>query len=174
MNEVITQSRWGLAPLIEHNWGYMSSLVAEEEPSIPKMHVMGLAFRTEGAREKSQSDLKVIQRTELEKWPNLFGGAEMIMCGSLKLKQEAVILKLSWRAQDLEMLELDITCSERLLSGNKTTQRERILLHWTKQKGVGGLRNTIITLTTDMEVQNLENAQLAWVLFSSTISSCFL
>ena len=53
----------------------------------------------------------------------------MIMCGSLTLKQEAVILKLSWRGQDLEMLELDITCSERLLSGNKTTQRERILLH---------------------------------------------
>ena len=90
------------------------------------------------------------------------------------MKQEAVILKLFWRAQDFEMLELYIASSGKLLSGNKNTQRERILLHWTKQKRGGDLKNTVRTLTTDMEVQNLEIAQVAWVLFRSTTSSCFL
>jgi hypothetical protein len=31
-----------------------------------------------------------------------FGGAQKIVCGSQKLKQEAVILKLLWRPQDVQ------------------------------------------------------------------------
>ena len=78
------------------------------------------------------------------------------MCGSWTLKQEAVILKLFLRDQDREMLELWDTCSGKLLLGNINTKREIILLHWTKQKGVGDLKKNVRTLTTDMEMQNLE------------------
>ena len=72
---------------------------------------MGWAARTEGELECSWSEHRVIQRTELEKRPNVFGGTEMIMCESRTLKEEAVILNLSWRPQHFEMLELCDTCS---------------------------------------------------------------
>ena len=87
------------------------------------------------------------------------------------IERKAVILKLFWRPQDLEMLEFWITCSGKLHSGNKATRRARILPLWTKQKGFGDLKNT---LTTDMEMQNLEIAQLAWDIFRSSISLCCL
>lgn len=67
---------------------------------------MERAARTTGTGECSQPDLRVIQRTKLEKLHNLLGGAEKIMCGSWRLKHEAVILKLPWRHKDFEILEL--------------------------------------------------------------------
>ena len=92
----------------------------------------------------------------------------MIMCGSRTLKEESEILKLSWRHQNFEMLELCVTCSGKLLPGNKTTHRKRILLHCTKHKGVGDLK---ITLTTDVELLSLEISQLVLVLIWYAISS---
>ena len=53
-------------------------------------------------------------------------------------------------------------------SWNKNSQRGRIVLQWTKQKGVGDLKNT---LTSDKVMQCLEFAQLDLVFLSSSISS---
>jgi len=43
---------------------------------------------------------RVLQRVELKKYCQLFGGAEKIMCESQTLKQEAATLKLPCRLQD--------------------------------------------------------------------------
>ena len=48
-----------------------------------------------------------------------------VLCRSWTLKEETVILKLSWRHQDFEILELCHTCSGKQLSGNKTTPKKR-------------------------------------------------
>ena len=47
----------------------------------------------------------MIQRTVQEKWPNQFGVADMILCGSWILKQEAVILNNHMWAMQWKMLE---------------------------------------------------------------------
>ena len=41
--------------------------------------------------ERSQPELRVIQRSELEKWPYLSGGLQKIMCGSKTLEQETEV-----------------------------------------------------------------------------------
>jgi hypothetical protein len=46
-----------------------------------------------------QPELRMQQRSELEKCRQPLGGAQKIMCGSHILKQEAVTLKLPWRPQ---------------------------------------------------------------------------
>ena len=56
------------------------------------------------------------------------------MCESWRLKQEAVILTLPWRHQDFDILELCVTCSRKLLEGNKTTQTETIMLQETAER----------------------------------------
>ena len=46
------------------------------------------------------TELRVLQRAELEMGPKPLGRAQKIMCGSQTLEQEAVTLKLPWRPQD--------------------------------------------------------------------------
>jgi hypothetical protein len=46
-------------------------------------------------------DQPELRGAELENLHQPFGGAQKIMCGSQTLKQETVILKLSWRPQDV-------------------------------------------------------------------------
>jgi hypothetical protein len=57
----------------------------------------------------------------------------------------------------LEMPEPWNTCQGKLLTGNGPSPGERSLLQSTKMKGVGDLKST---LTSDMEMQSLEFAQL--------------
>lgn len=76
----------------------------------------------------------------------------------------------------LEMPEPWDTCQGKLLTGKGTSPRERSVLQSTKLKGVGDLKRV---LTSDMELQSLELAQLVFCLalvqyFPTTLSSlCF-
>ena len=67
---------------------------------IEDVSTMGWPARTAAAVEMDQAELRVLQRTELQKWHQLFGGVH-IMCGSEILKHEAVTLKLPWRPDDV-------------------------------------------------------------------------
>jgi hypothetical protein len=49
----------------------------------------------------NQLELRVLQGAELEKSFHPFGRAQKIMFGSETLKQEAVMLKLPWRSQNV-------------------------------------------------------------------------
>ena len=62
---------------------------------------MGWSPRLASAMKWSQLDPGEQQRAELEKGPKPFGGAQKIMCISQTLEQEAVMLKLPWRPQDV-------------------------------------------------------------------------
>jgi hypothetical protein len=46
--------------------------------------------------------LRVLQRAELKKLYQPFGGAQKIMCRSPTLRPEAEILKLPWRLEDAQ------------------------------------------------------------------------
>jgi hypothetical protein len=97
-----------------------------------------------------QPELRVLQRVELEKGRQPFGRAQSIMCGLQILKQEAVMLKLPWRPQDVS----DAKAMRYLL--RKAANREWNQLRKKKfvavnkdEKGVGDLKTT---LQSDMEI----------------------
>lgn len=68
----------------------------------------------------------------------------------------------------LEIPESWDACQEELLTGSGTNLRERNVLQTTKLKIVGDLKST---LTTDVEMQRVEFAQLVSALLWSSISS---
>ena len=59
----------------------------------------------------------------------------------------------------LEMPESWGTCQGELLTGSGTSPRERSVLQSTKLKGIGDLKSA---LTSDVEMQSLEFAQLVF------------
>ena len=68
----------------------------------------------------------------------------------------------------LEMPDPRDSCQGKLLTGSQTSPRERSVLQSTKLKGVGDLKTA---LTSDMEMQSMEFAQLD---FSLDLVQCFL
>ena len=70
---------------------------------------------------------------------------------------------LPWKSQDVGHASARDTCSEKLLMENGTRPRQRSVLQPTKLNGVRDLKSI---LTSDMEMQTLEFAQLVF-------SSCF-
>ena len=80
------------------------------------------------------------------------------MSGSQTLKQESITLKLLWRPQDVQ----DVRSVSYLLrkAANrewKQPRRKKFVVVNKDEKGVGNLKTT---LTSDMEMQSLEFAQL--------------
>jgi hypothetical protein len=59
-----------------------------------------------------QHELRVLQSEELEKCHQSFGGAQKIKYRSQTLKQEAVILTLLWRPQDIQDTRAKISNEE--------------------------------------------------------------
>ena len=112
--------------------------------------------------EWSQQELRVIQRSELEKWPYLSGGLQKIMCGSKTLEQETVTLRLPSRPQDL----WDVRAVGYLLRKNQP-----------KRKNCAAV-NTAERSWRSEECFNIRHRDAVWrfpswllVLFWSTISS---
>ena len=68
---------------------------------------------------------------------------------------------LPWKSQDVGHASARDTCSEKLLIENGTRPRQRSVLQPTKLNGVRDLKSI---LTSDMEMQSLEFAQLVFVL----------
>ena len=88
---------------------------------------------------------------------------ETTLCEAVKVKP-----RLPWRPQDVrDARDLD-TFQGKLLAGSGTSPRERNVLQSTKLKGVGDLKSI---LTSDMEIQSLELAQLV---FGLALVQCFL
>ena len=84
------------------------------------------------------------------------------MCGSQTLEQEAVTLKLSWRPQD----DRDARAMGYLLrkAANREwnqPRRKNFVAVKKDEKGVGNLKTA---LTTDMDMQRMEFAQLVFCL----------
>ena len=167
--EEVLQSSWVLEPLIKHKGGYGSSLVAAEVSSILKVQVSW-----DKQQEQKEQESGVIQTLEWYRGQNgkvtqSCGGSVMIICVHWILKKKKL-----WYWSYLRDSKT-LTCYTCVLPVLEKCwikpHKEIILLHWTKQKGVRDLKNT---LTTDMKMQSLEISQLALVFFRSTISSCCL
>ena len=82
--------------------------------------------------------------------------------------KEAGILKLSWRLQNFEMLELWNNCSGKLLSGNKNHSNRKYSAALNKAERNWRAEEHFENRYGDV---SLEISQLALVLFRSTISS---
>ena len=119
------QNSWGLAPFSKLEGDYGSNLTAAEKPASWRCKYHGM--NRKDSRNRRVESARTYSDTEdsMEKWPNAFGGAE-IKCVSRTLKQEVVILKLPWRHQDVEMLELCVTCSGNCFKGIKPL-KEKVL-----------------------------------------------
>ena len=84
--------------------------------------------------EVDQPELRVLQRAELEKWHQPYGGALKVMHKSQTLEQEGVTLKVTWKPQDDWDPELSAICWGKLLTGSRTSPWEKSLLQSTKMK----------------------------------------
>jgi hypothetical protein len=96
---MITQRRWGLASwreLMRRYWWYLV-----EGPSILEMLIPWDDQQEQHQQWKSQTEPRVLQRTELAMWLKPFGETQIIMCGFQALEQEPVKLKLTQRPQDV-------------------------------------------------------------------------
>ena len=80
------------------------------------------------------------------------------MCGSQTLEQEAVKLKLTWGPQDVKDARAT-GCLPRKAANREWNQprRKKLVAVIKNEKGVGYLKTA---LTSDMEMQSLEFAQL--------------
>ena len=85
---------------------------------------------------------------------SLNGDAEKPSSEAVKLKPGAPL-----KHRDVGDAKVVDSCQKEMLTGSGTSPRERNMMQSTKLKGVGDLKNI---LSSDMEMQNLEFAQLVF------------
>jgi len=75
------------------------------------------------------------------------------------LKQDTIKLKLLWRPQDVRAVRAWVTCQKKAANRMEPAQEIEVCCGQQGYKGVGDLKTA---LTSDMEMQSLEFAQLTF------------
>jgi hypothetical protein len=100
---------------------------SERPQQIGDASTIGWSPRTAVAVEWSQPEPRVLQRAELEMWPKTFGEAQEIMFGFQTLEQEAIMLKLPWRLQNVQEARAMRYMLRKAVNG-EWNQRKRVVL----------------------------------------------
>ena len=146
------QRRWCYVPLSTHKGGNLSSLVAAELPSILNMQVPW-----DEQQEQKTQESRAKQSLVWYRWQSWKSDPMSLE------EHRRFYVDPGHRKKKLDIdvtLETQRSCNIRIVSyllrktafRKQNHSKKKILLHWTKQKEVGDLKNT---LTTDMKMQSL-------------------